>query len=142
MRKKQKLYNKAKASGSESSWKRFREAKQSVSRNLKAAKENYIRDVLGESIKKIPKVFWSYIKKLNKDNVGVSDFEINGEIVDDSRKKLKMLSKNFSSVFTKENLTNIPSISKQVNHKIGPLVLNPKKLTGPHQIPPWFVKEY
>ena len=59
-----------------------------------------------------------------------------------AEKKLKMLIKNFSSVFTKENLTNIPSISKQVNHKIGPLVLNPKKLTGPDQIPPWFMKEY
>ena len=65
-----------------------------------------------------------------------------------------MLSKNFSSVFTKENLTNIRSISKQFNHNIGPLVisvnvvaaqlqpLNPNKSTGPDQIPPWFMKEY
>ena len=74
-------------SGNESSWKRFREAKQSVSRNLNAAEENYICAVLGESIKENPKVIWSYINKLNKDNVGVSDFEINGEIADDSRKK-------------------------------------------------------
>ena len=84
----------------------------------------------------------------------MSDFEINGEIVDNSRKKSEILSKNFSSVFTKENLTNIPSISKQVNHNIGTLVisvngvaaqlqaLNPNKSTGPDQIPPWFMKEY
>jgi hypothetical protein len=86
-RKKQKLYNKAKASGNEFAWAKFREAKRSLSRNLKPARERYVSDILGESIKENPKTFWSYIKKLSKDNVGVSDFEINGKIVDDSKKK-------------------------------------------------------
>jgi hypothetical protein len=107
-RKKQKLYNKAKASGNESAWAKFREPKRSLSRNLKAARESYVRDILGESIKENPKTFWSYIKKLSKDNVGVSDFEINGKIVDDSKQKAEFLSKIFSSVFTKENPNNHP----------------------------------
>jgi hypothetical protein len=114
----------------------------------------HVSDILGESIKENPKTFWSYIKKLSKDNVGVSDFEINGKIVDDSKQKAEFLSKTFSSVFTKENLNNIPSINKHVRYNIEPLVistngvavqlqaLNPNKSTGPDQIPPWFMKEH
>ncbi len=68
--------------------------------------------------------------------------------------KAEFLSKTFSSVFTKENLNNIPSINKHVGYNIEPLVistngvaaqlqaLNPNKSTGADQIPPWFMKEH
>jgi hypothetical protein len=87
---------------------------------LKAARENYVSNFLGESIKENPKRFWSYVKKLNKDDVGISDFEVNGEFISDRKCKSELLSKHFSSVFTHENISNMPKIPENPNPSINP----------------------
>ena len=103
-----------------------------------------------------PKRFWSYIKKLNKDDVGISDFEINEKCISDRKLKAEVLSEQFSGVFTEENTNNIPDIclNPNTNPSIDPLhisvggviaqlsVLNPNKPPGPDEIPPWFMKQY
>ena len=131
-------------------WNKFREAKRNVHRYLKTARENYITNFLGASIKGNPKRFWSYIKKLNKDDVGISDVEINGKCISDRKHKAEVLSEQFSGVFTEENTNNIPDIctNSNTNPSIDPLnisvggviaqlsVLNPNKGPGPDEIPP------
>ena len=84
---------------------------------MKAARENYISNFLGESIKENPKRFWSYVKKLNKDDVGILDFETNGESISDRKHKSELLSEHFPSVFTHENISNMPKI--QILRTIG-----------------------
>ena len=154
MRRKQRLYSKAKKSGSEFHWAKFREIKQKVHSNLKVARENYINNFLGESIKENPKRFWTYVKKLNKDDVGIPDFEINGDVISDRKNKSELLSKHFSSVFSHENISNIPEIPRSLNLSTSsPVIsirevvaqlsaLKPDKAPGPDGIPPRFMKEY
>ena len=94
------------------------------------------------------KRFWSFIKSMKKDNVGISPLKKNGEgeAVHDSKKKANLLSEQFKSVFTQEDLENLPSLP-QAFHNISQLNfdtvviakllsnLNVKKAAGPDQIP-------
>ena len=84
-RRKQRLYNKAKTSGKQNDWKGFRVARKQMHKRLKEAREAYISDYLGEAIEENPKRFWSYIKQLNKEELGIADFEINGSIISDNK---------------------------------------------------------
>ena len=132
-RHKQRLYNKTKTSGNHNDWKAFRVARNLMHKKLNGARNAYVSDYLGEAIEENPKRFWSYIKQLNKEELWIADFEINGSIISDNKSKAEMLNNQFSSVFTQEDLSNIP---KQLS------LLNTNKASGPDAIPPWFLKEY
>ena len=103
-RRKQRLYNKAKTSGKQNDWKTFRVARKLMHKRLKEARKVYISDYLREAIEENPKRFWSYIKQLNKEELGIADFEINGSIISDNKSKADMLNNQFLSVFTQEDL--------------------------------------
>ena len=60
-RAKQRAYNKAKKSGKDSDWSRFRNMKKSMHVQLKSARDIYTSNYLGEAIKENPKRFWSFI---------------------------------------------------------------------------------
>ena len=96
------------------------------------------------------KRFWSFIKS----NVGISSLKENGEgeAVHDSKKKANLLSEQFKSVFTQEDLENLPSLPQafpsisQLNFDtigIAKLLsnLNVEKAAGPDQIPCWVLKK-
>ena len=121
---------------------------------MKVTFDAYISDHLGEAIEENPKRFWSYIKQLNKEELGITDFELNGSIISDNKTKADMLINQFSSVFTQEDLSNIPdigydrvpsidSLSITINGVAKQLsLLKTNKASGPDAIPPWFLKEY
>ena len=79
-------------------------------KGLKEARNAYISDYLGEAIEENPKRSWSYIKQLNEEELGIADFEINCSIISDNKSKADLLNNQFSSVFTQEDLSNIPDI--------------------------------
>ena len=153
-RRKQRLYNKAKISGKQNDWKAFRVARKIMHKRLKEARNAYISDYLGEAIEENPKRFWSYIKQLKKEEPGIADFEINGSIISDNKSKADILNNQFSSVFTQEDLSNIPDIGYDRIPAIDSLsittngvakqlsLLKTNKASGPDAIPPWFLKEY
>ena len=103
-RRKQRLYNKEKTSGKQNDWKAFRVARKLMHKRLKEARKAYISDYLGEAIEENPERFWSYIKQLNKEELGIADLEINGSIISDNKSKADMLNNQFLSVFTQEDL--------------------------------------
>ena len=147
-RTKQRLYNKAKKSGNPTHWHQFRVARH-LHQSLKSARGTYVSDYLGEAIEENPKRFWTYIKQLKKE-----DLEIDGEVIIDGTRKSDILNKQFSYVFTEENLTNIPSVGNDPKPGIRSLQISiagvTKQLTslkinkacGPDNIPAWFLKEY
>lgn len=94
-RRKQSLYNKAKTSGNHNDSKALRVARKLMHKRLKEARNAYISDYLGEAIEKI----WSYIEQLNKEELGIADFQINGSIISDNKSKIDMLNNQFSSLF-------------------------------------------
>ena len=67
---------------------------------------------------------------------------------------INTLNSQFSRVFTKEDLENIPEMGSDPTPGLGPLIisdqgvlkqlssLNPNKACGPDQIPPWFLKTF
>ncbi|CAB3986093.1 Hypothetical predicted protein, partial [Paramuricea clavata] len=150
---KQKLYNKAKKSGKEIAWSKFKTAKKQLSKNLKRARDTYLSGYLTDTMQENPKAFWSYIKRLRQDNPGVEDFKMDNELISDAGLKSEVLSKQFASVFTTENVENIPTPGSNFTPAIGNIVitvkgvekqlasLDAKKASGPDGIPPWFLKE-
>ena len=97
----------------------------------------------------------SFIKHLKKDDLGVADFKVDGQIISDSERKSDLLNKQFSNVYTKEDLASIAAVGHSPKPTIGSLIivtlpgvikqltsLKPNKASGPDQIPPWFLKDY
>ncbi|XP_072022234.1 uncharacterized protein [Amphiura filiformis] len=99
-----------------------------------------------------PKAFWTYLKNLRKENVGVSDLkDESGKIISNSKLKAEMLNKQFVSVFTDE-IGQPPSMESDPVENCPPLViseegvekllreLDPSKASGADSIPAWFLK--
>ncbi|KAI8484554.1 hypothetical protein Bbelb_376610, partial [Branchiostoma belcheri] len=151
-RKKQRLYNKAKKTGQEEDWNKYKRVKKGVQKSIRQAHSKYVADILGEAIVDKPKTFWSYIKGLRKDLVGVAPLKVGNTIISDSGKKAEVLSSQFKSVFTEEDTTDMPSLGQPCTPPMEHIVvstdgvekmlqgLNPSKASGPDQIPPWFLK--
>jgi hypothetical protein len=72
-RAKQRLYNKAKKPGNPKHWHQFRAARKRLHQNLKTARDIYVSEYLGDAIEENPTRFWSYVKQLKQDNLGVAD---------------------------------------------------------------------
>ncbi|KAI8484647.1 hypothetical protein Bbelb_375880 [Branchiostoma belcheri] len=151
-REKQRLYNKAKKTGQEEDWNKYKRVKKGVQKSIRQAHSKYVADILGEAIVDKPKTFWSYIKGLRKDLVGVAPLKVGNTIISDSGKKAEVLSSQFKSVFTEEDTTDMPSLGQPCTPPMEHIVvstdgvekmlqgLNPSKASGPDQIPPWFLK--
>ena len=115
IRKKQKLYNRARKSNSQADWKKFKDLRKATKKRLTLAHDKYLLDLLKtddmdfETRKPtMTKRFWTYIRSKRQDNVGVAPLEINDDVVSDSREEANLLSNYFKSVFTKEDLQNMP----------------------------------
>ena len=102
-------------------WNKFFAARKPMHKNLKSAREEYISGRLSEGIKDNPKRFWSYVKRLKQGNSGIADFEVNGKVISDGGLKSEILNSQFSSVFTKEDLENIPEMGSDPTPGLGPL---------------------
>ena len=77
---------------------------------LDTTDKDYCANLFKESFT-INKKFWSYyIKRLQKDHSGVSPLIVNGKISSSTMDKAKILNNQFQSIFTKENLLNIPNL--------------------------------
>jgi hypothetical protein len=141
---KQRLYCKAKKSGHATDWNKFRAARKHLHSRLKIARNTYVSEYLTEAVANSPKKFWSYIKQVKQDDVGVADFEIDGLNISDGQSKAEILNEQFSSVFTEENLptmennpsSEIPGLqlsSKGILKQL--LSLKTNKASGPDDIP-------
>ena len=88
----------------------------------------------------------SYIKKLHKDRVGVSPLSTNNTTLQNPKEKAEDLKNKFHSVFTKENLSNIPECVGHAYPTMTPILisiagikelliqLDTKKSCGPNAI--------
>jgi hypothetical protein len=97
--------------------------------------------------------FWSYIKSVRKDTSGISPLKDQGLFVSDPKGKAEILNRQYSSVFTKEDYTNIPDLGDSPYPDMPPFTitspgvekllagLNPHKACGPDGLPPKILKE-
>ena len=149
-RKKQRAYNRAVKSNSTEDWKRFREIRKVVKKETRKSYRKFISEKCSESTKEL----YSFIKSLNNDNTSISALRNpeTGNLVIDSQQKAEILSKQFQSQFTKENLDTLPSepesdfpsmLDFEIN-EAGVIKLlaglNPNKATGPDEISARYLK--
>ena len=125
-------------------------------RSVRRAKREHERKVAKNS-KSNNKMFWKYVRSKTKATSGVSALKKeNGEMTKEDNEKAEILNNYFSSVFTEENLTNIPFIAEAENSDGATLTdvvitpaavkdklskLNVNKAQGPDGIPPRVLKE-
>ena len=101
----------------------------------------------------IPKRFWSYVTAQRKDNNSVSPLRKDGVLISDAPGKAEILNQQYTSVFTKEDTSNIPSKPSSNIPTCPPIKvtqkgvekllkdLKPDKAAGPDQISPRLLKE-
>ena len=109
---KQRLYNRAKKSGRQSHWNKFKLVRKQLHKNLNRSRNDYLSDFLDDSIKQNPKGFWSHIKKLGKEDTDNQDLKVGNEVFTEPRAKAEVLNSQFSSVFNKKETENIPHLGE------------------------------
>ena len=150
-RKKHRLFTKAKASSD--LWQNYKEMKQVTQRECRKAYNSYTDNMFSSELSSNPKKFWSFISSKRSESSGVAALRKEGIIHSDPNMKANIMNETFTSVFTKEDLENLPSKGPSPHPKVPPIEihtsgitallkkLNPHKATGPDNIPARFLKE-
>ncbi|KAJ8044207.1 hypothetical protein HOLleu_11598 [Holothuria leucospilota] len=71
MNRKEKLYIQAVRSKYPYDWLKFKSARTTAKQAIRNSHRTYVSEIVGEGLKDNPKVFWSYIKALRKEHVGI-----------------------------------------------------------------------
>lgn len=151
---KSKTFNKWLKTRKQTDYKLYRRASNKCRQVCNAAKKGYEAEVAREA-KANPKKFWSYINTKLKTKSGMSDLNReDGTKTSDDNEKSEILNKYFCSVFTNENLTQMPTIPNYhtnsqlcnitftVEEVLGHLNnLNINKSCGPDELHPRVLKE-
>ena len=141
-KRKQRAFNSYKQHRDLASYETFSKQRKITYTETRNAHRSYISSICSDS----PKRFWSYIKSLKVDNIGIPTLNNNNKLESDNRLKAEILNSQFKSVFTQENVhlpqepsTNIPPMSDIIitTEGVAKLLhsLNPNKATGPDDIP-------
>ena len=110
-KKKQRLFNRAKRTKSAQHWEQYKSFKRDTLKAIRKHRWNYINNVLQLGLDQgDTKPFWKYVRAQRQDDVGVAPLLDNGVLHTDSLSKACILNKQFVSVFTREEVTNIPKL--------------------------------
>ena len=103
-----KLWEKFKLTKNKNVYKLYAKARNKYSHNLRAARKIFEKNV-SKNIKNNVKGFWNYVnsKKKNKTKVNAL-VNAKGIFITDDTKKAELLNTQYSSIFTIENLENVP----------------------------------
>ena len=108
---KKRRYDKAKQSGTTEDWETFKEFRRFVKHELIKSHDEYILDTDGKDNGfKISKKFWSYVKSKRRDMTGIPVLKVDGIEITTGREKAEALSEQYDSIFTNEDLTDIPCL--------------------------------
>ena len=135
-------------------WQRYNNINAFTQKTTRQAHNNYVRDIIGPHLQDNSKQFYGYIKIKKQESAGVAALrDQQGYLHSDSETKAHLLNMQFKSVYTKENLENIPNkgrspypnmpkiqFTEQGVHKLLKHI-KPHKATGPDKIQGRFLKE-
>ena len=123
IRRKHKLYQKAKQTQHKEDWDKYKLHKSATQREVRKAHWDYVNKTLTESLESgNNKSFWKYIKSKRSDSIGIAGLKQNGVLHQDSKEKAEILNAQFKSVFTREDPNEqLPKIREQHYPTIGNL---------------------
>ena len=93
-------FNSCKQRRDSASYEMFSKQRKITYTETRNAHRRYISSICSDS----PKRFWSYIKSLQVDHIGIPTLNNNNKLESDSRLKAEILNSQFKSVFTHENV--------------------------------------
>ena len=94
-KRKQRAYNQYSKNRDEVSYEKFRAARKTTFRETRSAYRKYVNEVVSDS----PKKFWSFVKNLKVDTIGITTLKKDGKLESDNRAKAEILNDQFKSVF-------------------------------------------
>jgi hypothetical protein len=96
----------------------FARARNEATAAVRGAKKEFERK-LAEEVKQNPKAFWKYVSSKTKSRSGVSDLERgDGSMTTSNKDKAEVLNQFFSSVFTREDIDNVPSLGDRYEGEV------------------------
>ena len=101
------LYNTAKRTNSEDDLNAYRKLKNLI---INEAHNNYCSRLFDNSFGGRKRQFWKYIRAKRKDTSEISTLIVDGIACTDTKAKAEALNNYFKSVFTQEDVTNIPNL--------------------------------
>ena len=106
IKKRNKLYHQYKASRSPETHSRFLTLKHDIQQQMRQSHNAQISKLITNSEDGTSSInskkFWSFIKKLKKDNNGVQALKANNKVITNSKEKANVFNPHFKSVFTNE----------------------------------------
>ncbi|XP_062899789.1 uncharacterized protein LOC134344246 [Mobula hypostoma] len=110
IRKKRKLYNRARKTGDFSTWDEFRLLRRKVDRQMRKLHRDYVYDIGTSLQSENTKLFWYYVKAIRREVLGFSLLSSMGRIVSGAKQKVEVLNQQFCSAFTRENISSVPDL--------------------------------
>ena len=154
IRRKARLYKKARKSQRAEDWVYYKAARKQCSKDTLKAKNDYVNEKIMDDLEHgNTKPFWRFIKHLQFDIISIPPIRHAGQLLTNSIEKAGVFGAEFQSVFTREDLTCIPWLGCKCNSVIPPLTitevgvkklldrLKPQKASGPDRIPNHVLKE-
>lgn len=128
-------------------WQRCKKIEAFTQKTTRQAHNNYVRDIIGPHLQNNSKQFNGYIESKKQESAGVAALrDQQGYLHSDSEATPHLLNMQFKSVYTKENLENIPNkgrspypnmpkiqVTEQGVHTLLKHI-KPHKATGPDKI--------
>ena len=108
IKQRKKLYNKAKHLQTEEAWRDYRNIKNNITMLIRESHRKYQNKMFSDDGGINYKKFWRYVKTIRRDIHGIAPLKVENSFVYHSEDQAEILNKQFQSVFTKEDLSNIP----------------------------------
>ena len=150
---KQRAYNQARHSNLATDWSKYYDLKRECQRECRTAFSRYVSNLVDPNKNIITKRLWFFIKNKRQDNVSVSTLKHEGRTYVDATEKANLLADYFSSVFTNEDVSNIPTLSTNPIPSISSIRVHvddvyqllsniqQHKASGPDNLPARFLRE-
>ena len=116
------IYNIVNQSGKSEDWAVYHLARNLVNTQLERAHNAYYSQLFDNSFAGNCKQFWKYIQARRKEGSGISTLLIDNQFVFDPKGKATALSNQFQSVFTKEDLSNVPTLEANTSTQAMPSI--------------------
>ena len=109
IRKKRRLWKEYRKSKDHAQYLAYKKVEKTVKDSVRKAKRKF-EQKLAKEAKKNPKSFWSYLKSKTANRQSVGPLKDGGTLITEDDKQAEVLNTFFTSVFTEEDLVNLPSM--------------------------------
>ena len=110
MKSRYKLYVKSNKTKSPQDWRRFKDARSKMKQNIRQSHRTYISEIVAASLNDSPKSILSYIRAIHREETGIHTHRTSSGLPATSDcAKANVLNEKFQSVFTDEDMQNLPS---------------------------------